>query len=224
MTATRNLTERLDRLERQNRNLKRGLGGIVLTAAALLLVGAATAPNGDVAFSTIHAQKLAIVDRDGNDRLVLELDAGEPTLTMKNHDGLQQVYLGINENWNDGAYLSVCSRQENGVIDKQAVLVATASRPASSGIPRKLLPGNSQLLLYDVAPKQENAAARHLVRLSSGRLDELKPYLEIREIEQSRDTQLSLDVLTAEPTAVGQRFLLNTTPATTSVSAVEAFK
>jgi len=37
MTATRNLTERLDRLERQNRNLKRGLGGIVLTAAALLL-------------------------------------------------------------------------------------------------------------------------------------------------------------------------------------------
>lgn len=221
MTAFKDLTERLDRLERQNRNLKRGLCGLSL-AAVLILVGGAglgePTESGDVTFRTIHAQKIAITDRDGKERLVLELDAGEPSLTMLNHEGMQQVYLGINESWNDSAYLSVCSRRKNGAVDKQAVLVATESQGASAG---KQKPGNSQLLLCDFAPKQETAAGLHMVRLSSGRLDELKPYFEIREFKEARENQVDFDLLMAEPANTGQRLFLNTTPDTTTVSGVE---
>lgn len=221
MSAVKALTERLDRLERQNRKLRLGLLGTAVTAALCLLVGAVSTEIGDGTFKTVEAQKLAIVDGDGKERLVLELDAGEPALTMLNHAGMQQVYLGISENWNDSAYLSVCSRRENGSVDKQAVLVATKSQTGASAFDQKPLPGNAQLVLYDLAPQHKLAAGRHLVRISSGRLDEQKPYLEIREFKDTGDNQLNFDVLTAAPESAGQRFLLDTTSETTTISGVE---
>ena len=216
------LSERLDRLEGQNRWLKHGLCGILMLTAVVMIAGAVATDSGDATFGAIVAKRFVITDVDGTERLVLELDAGEPTLTMMNHDGQRQVYLGIDENWNDSAYLSICSRLENGAVEKQAVLVATPTRSKEeTGFRQTLLPGNTQLLLYDLAPKQESAVGRHLLRLSSGQLDQLKPYIEIREVEDGESRQLDFDLLTAGPTEKGQRFLLDTTPASTIVSGVE---
>ena len=215
----KDLTERLDRLERQNRNLKRGLCG-AFVVAVLFSIGGAVPLESDAAFRTMKAQRLSIVDSNGKDRLILALDDGEPTMSMLNHDGLQQVYLGINENWNDSAYLSVSTWFDDGTVDKQAVLVATRSRQ-SAGVREKILPGNSQLLLCDLARKQPTDANRHLVRLSSGRLDELEPYFEIRELSEIRDDELNFELLMAAPTDAGRRFMLDTTPEKTTISGVE---
>ncbi len=210
MTGPNNLRERLDCLERQNRNLRRGLYVFAIVSATLFLMGAAD--RGDETLGNIEAKRLAITGDDGKERLVLQLEDGEPALTMLNHNGVEQVYLGINESWHDSAYLSVCSRLKNGAVDKQAVLVAAH---------HDTKPGNAQLVLFDRAPKQPSAADRHLMRLSSGRRDQRKPYIEIRELGTTQESELNFDILMAEPTASGQRFLLDTTPDVTVVSGVE---
>ena len=218
-TNHRSLSDRLDLLERENRQLKRCFYGALVIASMFMMLGADTSETGEASFDSITAKRVAIKDRDGTDRLVLELDRGEPSLTMRNHEGMRQVRLGINEEWNDSAYLSLCSRLENGTADKQALLIATPTQgEGAGGFGGKLVPGNAQLLLYDPAPKQKSAAKRHLMRLASGRLAALKPYVEIREIEDAAGRELSLNLITAEPTVNGQRFLLDTTtnPATIS--------
>lgn len=222
MTAAEQLMEKMDRLERQNRNLKCWLVGITVVGALFGITGAAPPASEEASFGTISAKKVSITDTDGTERMILELEAGEPTLTMLNHDGERQIYLGIDERWNDAAYLSVCGRSANGDIEKQAVLVATPTRMTNTGgFQQQTLPGNAQLLLYDLKPKQASAAGRHLMRLSSGHLDQLKPYIEIRDVEDSGSRQLDLNLLTTGPDKQGQRFLLNTTPSTTTVSATE---
>ena len=177
------LTHRLNQLERNNRNIKRILMGVALSAIILLSVGAAQLQQAenqkDISCDTMRARKVVISDQDGRERLVLELESGEPTLKMFNHQGGRQIFLGIDEFWEDTAYLSVSSRLENGDVDKQAVIAATTSRPSSSS--------STQLILYDGKPMQKNAANRHVVRLSSGFGDQ-KPYFEINETsEKQRD-------------------------------------
>jgi hypothetical protein len=93
MAVINDLTDRLECLERQNGNLRRGLYGLVLVAATLLLIGAVA--NTDAKFQAIQAQRVAITDNDGKERLILELVDGEPAITMLNHQGQQQVYLGV---------------------------------------------------------------------------------------------------------------------------------
>jgi len=225
MTAMNELTQRLNQLERQNERLRYMLCGFLLCSVAVLLLGAAVVSDNaiegeDVTFGTIRAQRVAVMDGDGRERLILELDAGEPTLTMRNHAGMEQVYLGINENWNDTAMLSVSSRLDNGSVDKQAVLATTKSRAAAPGFRRDARPGNSQLLLYDLAPQQKNAARRHVLRLSTGLYDAQKPYMEIYEYQEGSENHLSFDVLMAKPEAAGQRFLLDTTGEETTLSGV----
>lgn len=149
----RDLENRMETLEHQNRFFKRAMFALSVSAVAVLMVGAA-APGvaekrGDGAFDTLHARKVIISDSDGRERLVLGLDSNEPTLKMFNHKRQRQIFLGIDEQWDDTAYLSVSSRLEGGDVDKQAVLAAT---PSFSG-----LPGNSQLILYDARPPQNNA-------------------------------------------------------------------
>ena len=116
MITIAELTQRLNQLERQNARLRRVLFGFLLCAAAVLLLGAALSGDEgqDVTFGTIHAQRVAIMDGDGHERLILELAAGEPALTMRNHDEMEQIYLGINENWNDTAMLTLSSRLDGG--------------------------------------------------------------------------------------------------------------
>lgn len=220
------LSVRIDQLERHNRRLKRWAAGFVLTMVAILLVGASPAnqedevklinslmdrvdrierlADSDVAeFKTVHAQRIAIRDSTDKDRLILELDQKEPTLTMFNHNGLQQVYLGINESWGDAAYLSVSSRLRGGATGKQSLLIARDN--------------DSQLLLCDLDPRQENAARRHLVRVATGD-DTQKPYVEFRESSAGRKTEVTLDMLNLNPSQTGRRLFLDTTPGETTIS------
>ncbi|NQV27328.1 MAG: hypothetical protein HQ518_23520 [Rhodopirellula sp.] len=217
----RDLENRLETLERQNQFFKRIVVGLSVGAVAVLMVGAA-APDlaekrGDGVFDTLRVKKVVISDSNGQERLVLGLDSNEPALEMFNHKHQRQVFLGIDELWDDTAYLSVSSRLEDGDVDKQAVLATT---PSFSG-----LPGSSQLILFDARTPQENSGQSHLIRLSSGQADQ-KPYLEIHESSMKEQTEVNLKVLRARPTATGQRVLLdtNTDPATLSGARVAPVK
>lgn len=214
--TTSNVETRLRYLEKQNRYLKRAAAVLALGVVAVLIAGAAspepTKEPEDMSFGTLHARKVVISDQDGRERMILQLESNEPTLKMFNHRGQRQVFLGIDELWDDVAYLSVSSRLDGGDVDKQAVLAATPSRME--------LPGNSQLILFDAKPPQENAALRHLVRLSSGLADQ-KPYLEIAESSTRGRGQVNLDVLQASPATDGRRVLLETNAAEATLSGVD---
>ena len=210
------ITNRLNHLERQNRNLRRSLIGLGLSVAAVMTVGAAFSARSEdpknSKFATIHAGKLVMSDSDGRERIVMKLDQGEPTLEMFNHDGKRQIFLGIDELWDDTAYLSVSSRLPNGDIDKQAVLAATTSSRTS--------PGNSQLVLFDATPNKDDIAIRNHVRLSSG-LPDQKPFLEIREASNKAQAEVNLDLLMSELATSGRQTLLDTNANPASLSGVK---
>lgn len=205
--AVRDLASRMDNLERQNRRLKRTVSALFLIAVTVLTVGAAapgsTKDREDVLFGTLRARKVVISDNTGRERLVLGLDSNEPTLKMFNHKGQRQVFLGIDELWDDTAYLSVSSRLDGGDVDKQAVLAVTPGQSELSG--------SSQLVLFDAKPPQKNAALSHLVRLSSGQAAQ-NPYLEIHGSSSKETRHVNLDLLRAKPDSNGQRVLLDTNP------------
>ncbi len=207
------LRDRLNNLERNNRNIKRSLIGVGLSGLVLLSFGAAGMPQAenqkDMTCDTLHARRVVISDQNGSERLVLELESGEPALKMFNHEGQRQIFLGIDEFWEDSAYLSVSSRLENGDVDKQAVIAATTSRPNS--------PSSTQMVLYDGKPVQNNAAKRQVVRLSSGRGDQ-RPYLEISETSEKQQDGVNLGILEAKPAKGDSQVLLdtNTSPAVLS--------
>ena len=212
-TAMNQLTIRLENLERQNRNLNRTLSGLVFGVVALMMVGAAfSGPNEDPkdgTFGTIHAARIVVNDYDGRDRMILELNSGEPALRMFDHDGRQQVFLGIDELWQDTAYLSVSARLPNGDIDKQAVLAAATSAVNS--------PGNCQLVLFDATPEAKDPAGRRYVRLSSG-VSDRKAFMEIAETSDKAQREVNLGLLKSKPATNGRRVLLDTNsdPATLS--------
>lgn len=210
------LTNRLNQLERSNLNIKRSLTGVALGAIVLLSVGATRSEQAenqkDISCDTMRARKVVISDQDGHERLVLELESGEPTLKMFNHKGGRQIFLGIDEFWEDTAYLSVSSRLENGDVDKQALIAATTSRPNSSS--------STQLILYDGKPMQKDAANRHIVRLSSGFGDQ-KPYFEINETSEKQREGVNLNLLEAKPTVGDRHMLLDTNPNPAVLSGVK---
>ncbi len=206
------LIDRINKLENQNRRIRTFLAGLVITALGLATIGAAVPESSkpdDIRVEQIQARSLIISDNEGRDRLILQVERGEPALKMLNHKGQQQVFLGIHEGWEDAAYLSVSSRLESGEIDKQAVLAATTSHPDFAG--------STQLMLYDAMPRQKNAGRRHFVRLSTGQ-QEQKPFFMIHETMEKGAGEITLDDLHAKIVKDGQRILLNTTsnPATLS--------
>jgi hypothetical protein len=199
------LTNRLNRLERTNQNLRRSLLALAVGGSLVLFAGAMQpdkeADEKTVSFGTVQARKLVIRDDDGLDRLILALDSGEPAVTMFDHEGRRQIFLGIDEHWEDTAYLSVSSRLGNGNIDKQAVIAATTSQPDS--------PGSSQLVLYDGRPKPESTVRRQVVKLSTG-LANQKPFLEISESSDKDEGGVNIELLNAKPNSDGRRVLLDT--------------
>jgi len=91
------VSRRLDRLERQNRWLRRGLiAGVVAMAAA---AAAAQAPPARPA---VTAGRIALVDADNHDRAVLESvpsvrGTDNPILTFFDQNGRPSVRLGISD-------------------------------------------------------------------------------------------------------------------------------
>jgi hypothetical protein len=82
------ITQRLDRLETQNRWLKR-LGAIVLVAlGAVIAMGQAPAKR------TVVADEFVLKDSSGMKRAVLELERGQPTLTLFDANGKDRTLLG----------------------------------------------------------------------------------------------------------------------------------
>lgn len=196
------LSDRVQDLERQNRVQRRLVFGLAAGTIMLLTLGAGRpAQNDETAgkFDTVTAKRVVITDSNGSERLTLELASGEPAISMFNHKQQRQIFLGIDEDWQDTALLSVSSRQSNGEVDKQAVLAATTGHPQS--------PGNSQLILYDAKPMERYSPRRELLRLSSGRGAQ-KPYVEVYESTTGGEREVNLTLLQAAPGDHG--VLLNT--------------
>jgi hypothetical protein len=210
------LTNRLNRLERTNQSLRRSLLALAVGGSLVLFVGAMQldkeADEKTISFGTVQARKLVIRDDDGLDRLILAIDSGEPALTMFDHEGRRQIFLGIDEHWEDTALLSVSSRLVNGNIDKQAVIAATTSRSDSLG--------SSQLVLYDGRQKPESPVRRQVVKLSTGIANQ-KPFLEITESSDKDNDGVNIELLNAKPNSDGRRVLLDTNASPAVLHGVE---
>lgn len=84
---TASIMQRLDRLERQNRNLRIALATMALGLGALCLVGAA--PSN---LETVTARKFVLVDDGGSERGVLQTTNGNPDLVLEGADGQRAVF------------------------------------------------------------------------------------------------------------------------------------
>ena len=88
------ITARLDRLERENRRLKRVGGGLAIAVAALGLMSAASG-----FCKTVWAERLVLRDSSGNDRLMMDAySSGVPSITMRDGNGKSVARLS----WKDG--------------------------------------------------------------------------------------------------------------------------
>jgi len=84
------VTERLDRLERQNRRLRLGLIAIALGSGAVFLTAAMPST-----METVTAQKFVLVDGSGNQRAILAVDKdGQSSLALYDASGQRRLVLG----------------------------------------------------------------------------------------------------------------------------------
>jgi hypothetical protein len=100
------LTQRVDRLERENHRLKRTEILVIVAFGALALMGQ-TMPNGKVA-KVIEAERFVLRDARGRERAVLGMVADkiarastDPSLDFYAVDGVRRVRLGISPFWSD---------------------------------------------------------------------------------------------------------------------------
>jgi len=102
------LTRRIERLERQNRNLARaGIGALALAAVAGLTAAAAVC-------KTVWAERFVLKDPDMRERAVISAyeNGGAPRFTLLDHQGQPALTLGVDE---EGApYVEV--RGEDGLV------------------------------------------------------------------------------------------------------------
>ena len=85
------IVSRLERVEKENRRLKRAALGILVLAGAVLLMGQARPDR------TIEAQKFVLKDATGKARAVLGMFAGRPTLSLYDAQGFPVVSLAGEE-------------------------------------------------------------------------------------------------------------------------------
>jgi hypothetical protein len=81
--ASRSLSARVERLERQNRRQRWLLLGL---PAVALLLGASAAQVADWKGKSVTTEKLILVDGDGKERGALYVHKGEPVLELYNKD------------------------------------------------------------------------------------------------------------------------------------------
>lgn len=79
---TDDLAVRLERLERENRRLKRVGGGLIAAVAAVGLMSA-----GSAFCKTVWAERLVLRDASGRDRLMMDAYGGAPSITMQDEQG-----------------------------------------------------------------------------------------------------------------------------------------
>ncbi len=86
------VTERLERLEKQNRRLKYvGAAALVLVSAAIHMGQAAPVPE------TIEARRFLVIDTKGEPRAALGVTEGGPTLALNDADGKLRAALTVTE-------------------------------------------------------------------------------------------------------------------------------
>jgi len=85
MITQASLEQRIERLECQNRWMKRTLGGVLLVLASVVAMGQAASTQSP---EVLTARKLRIVDQLGRERIVLTaLEANAPCLTLLDAKG-----------------------------------------------------------------------------------------------------------------------------------------
>ncbi len=93
------IEQRIERLERQNRNLRRALGGMLGLAVAGLVLGAAAASSTDEVPNVLRAHRIEVVTAEGKPAVVLGMttnDAG--TVSTLDAKGNKLVSLGVTTN------------------------------------------------------------------------------------------------------------------------------
>jgi hypothetical protein len=94
------LIDRIERLEKQNRWLKRGMVALVATVGACVVM-AADAPKAKI----VDAEKFVLRDNDGRTRAVLEIGTHGPRLALLSKDGNDQAVLYVNKDESPGLVL-----------------------------------------------------------------------------------------------------------------------
>ena len=85
------LSARVEKLERENRRLKRLAGcGLAIVCAALAL-GQASPPEP----KTVEAARFVVVDENGRERMVLGMDESGPALLIRSSQGREAVRLDV---------------------------------------------------------------------------------------------------------------------------------
>ncbi len=107
------LTQRLDRLERENRQWRRSVGVVGLLVLAFVLFGQARAtPIAKV----IEAARFSLVDASGRMRasLYTKNERGSPVLIFSDEAGTRRIVLGLTEDGSLG--LDIFDQQGRGGI------------------------------------------------------------------------------------------------------------
>jgi len=104
------LTQRVEKLEKQNRRLRRTAWSAIIIATTTLLlpyIGVALSRATNI-YPVFRARTIIIHDSDGRERSFLGMpsltDESNPMLTLMNADGVPEVMLGANEH---GGMLSI---------------------------------------------------------------------------------------------------------------------
>ena len=127
-TGERKMTveQRVEKLERQNKHLKRGMCAVVLSALSLFITGQ-TRQGGDVAFRTITAKKIFVEDENGKTGILL---ASTPiqggAIIISNPDGKILTVIGSHD---DGKHGAVFTRNADG-----RELVVLGASPSGGGV------------------------------------------------------------------------------------------
>src|SRR6185295_10588896 len=143
------LLERLDRIERQNKNLKRAVGLLVLTMVALVLMAQAPARQQ----RTLEAERLILRYPNGNEAIVL---GTEPDFSV-NSNGLAAK-----------AFFYTPSGVVPGFTVSAGPIMSTASVSSEHGMTAALT--TAQRLNSDLRPTGEEEAGLQIYRRGTNRI------------------------------------------------------
>lgn len=104
-SAPRNLIERVDALERENRRWKRATLVVAAALAAAAVVGMSSPPT-----KTLDLELLRIVDSRGKARAILGMGDDGPALSLLDEKGRLRANLGIEK---DGPSLDLLDTSES---------------------------------------------------------------------------------------------------------------